>query len=393
MAIQVGLDVLMATDFAILRGKRVGVVCNQASIAGDIRHIVDIFYNAHQHQKFTLTALFGPQHGLWGHTQDNMIEWEGGYRDHRTGITVYSLYGEHRRPTAEMLRDLDVLVIDLQDVGAKYYTFIWTMALCMDACKEHDVEVCVLDRPNPIGGTQIEGPFRHGEYTSFVGLHDLPPRHGMTIAEIARYLQANYYPDVKLQVVTMQGWQREMYFADTGFPFAMPSPNIPVPDTTIVYPGQCLLEATNLSEGRGTTRPFELFGAGFINAWELADVLQQRALPGIFFRPLLYQPTFHKFASQVCGGLFMHVTDRTQFKPFLTTIAILREVIQLYPHDFRWNSPPYEYEFEKLPFDILVGNSWIREMLDAGADPQEIEAEWQPQTEAFREIRQPFLLY
>jgi uncharacterized protein YbbC (DUF1343 family) len=393
MAVQVGLDVLIATDFAVLHGKRVGVVCNQASIAGDIRHIVDIFYDAYQRKKFELKALFGPQHGLWGHTQDNMIEWEGGYRDPRTGITVYSLYGEHRRPTAEMLRDLDVLVIDLQDVGAKCYTFIWTMALCMDACREHGVAVCVLDRPNPIGGTQIEGPFRHGEFTSFVGLHDLPSRHGMTIAEIARYLQSFYYPDVNLQVVKMEGWRREMYFAETGLPFAMPSPNIPVPDTTVVYPGQCLLEATNLSEGRGTTRPFELFGAGYINAWEFAEALHNLALPGIYFRPLLYQPTFHKFASQVCGGVFMHVTDRWQFKPFLTTIAILREAIRLYPNDFRWKNPPYEYEFEKMPIDILVGNSWIREMLNDGADPREIEANWLQETEAFRKLREPFLLY
>ncbi len=390
--VQTGLDELRARNFDILQGKNVALLCNQASIGRDFRHAVEIFQNGAAGHGFALQAVMGPQHGLYGHTQDNMIEWQD-YRDPRTGLPVYSLYGTHRKPTPEMLNGIDVLVVDLQDVGAKYYTFIWTLAHCMEACAAAGVEVVVLDRPNPIGGQQVEGPYLHGKFRSFVGWHDMSIRHGMTIGEIAQYFRGEYYSDCQTRIVAMRHWQRDMYFEQTGLPWAMPSPNIPCPESTVVYPGMCLLEATNLSEGRGTTRPFEIFGAAFIDGWVLAQQLQEYALPGVVFRPLEFQPTFHKHAGKVCGGCFIHVTDRASFKPFLTGIAILHAVIGLYPEHFAWNPPPYEYEYEKLPFDILVGNDWLRGMLEEQRPLSEIEARWQPETRQFQTMRGDYLLY
>ncbi|RMI25169.1 MAG: DUF1343 domain-containing protein [Calditrichaeota bacterium] len=392
MPVQTGLDCLIAEEFESLRGKRVGLLCNQASIAGDLTHAVDRFYQAHRRGIIRLMALFGPQHGLWGHTQDNMIEWQG-YDDRRLQLPVHSLYGEHRKPTPEMLQGLDVLVVDLQDVGAKYYTFIWTMALCMEACAEQGVEVMVLDRPNPLNGTALEGPACNREFLSFVGLHPLAIRHGMTIGEIARYFREHFYPGVSLTVMTMRGWHREMFFEDTALPWAMPSPNMPTPDTARVYPGMCLLEATNISEGRGTTRPFEMFGAPWIDGWAVAEALRQYDLPGAVFRPLQFQPTFHKYCGEVCGGCFIHLTDREAFQPFKTAIALLREIIRRYPEHFRWKQPPYEYEYEKMPFDILVGNDWLRAMLEEQRPLPEMEARWQEETGWFENLRKAWLLY
>ncbi len=378
--VKTGLDVLISQNFATVKGKQVGLLCNQASIASDYKHAIEWFVKAHQQNIFQLKALFGPQHGLFGHTQDNMIEWEG-YKDPYSGVTVFSLYGTHRKPTAQMLKDLDVLVVDLQDVGARYYTFIWTMALCMEACVENNVSLLVLDRPNPIGGTQIEGPWLNMDFKSFVGWHPLPVRHGLTIGEVALYLKSHFYPQLDLQIVKMENWQRTLYFDQTHQPWAMPSPNMPIVQTAVVYPGMCLLEATNLSEGRGTTRPFEIFGAPWMDHWSLAQRLNDYNLPGVHFRPLEFQPTFNKHQGEVCKGCFIHVTDRQTFKPFLTTIAILRESILQYGSHFQWKNPPYEYEYHKLPFDILVGNDWLRPMLEAGETLKAMEERWQAESQ------------
>ncbi|HQU71686.1 MAG TPA: DUF1343 domain-containing protein [Calditrichia bacterium] len=392
MSVQTGLDGLAAGDFNRLAGRNVALLCNQASIAADLQHAVDLFYKAHRRGRFTLKALLGPQHGLWGHTQDNMIEWEG-YRDPRLDIPVFSLYGEHRKPNDRMLADVDILVCDLQDVGAKYYTFIWSMAHCMEACAERGIEVLVLDRPNPIGGLRTEGPWENAGFESFVGLHPLPVRHGMTIAEIATYLRQHYYPDCELSVETMSGWDREMYFADTGLPWAMPSPNVPVAETTIVYPGMCLLEATNLSEGRGTTRPFDIFGAPWLDGWKLAKSLSDLGLPGVAFRALEFQPTFQKHAGKICQGCFIHVTNSDRFKPYLTTIALLKAVREQNPEAFAWNPPPYEYEYQKLPIDILNGNDWIRKGIDEGRPLIDLEQAWAAECAGFTELRREVLLY
>lgn len=392
MGVLSGLDVFLNEEFRLIRGKRVGVLCHQASVTRDFRHIIDVFAEIHQEGLIELVALFGPQHGIWGHTQDNMVEWEGGL-DARTGIPVHSLYGRHRKPTPEMLADVDVLVVDLQDVGSRYYTFIWTLALCLEACEEAGVEVVVLDRPNPIGGERVEGCVLEESFRSFVGWHPLPVRHGMTIGEIARYLQARYYPRCPLTIIPLEGWTRSMYYEETQLPWIPPSPNMPLVETAVVYPGTCLLEGTNLSEGRGTTRPFETLGAPWIDGWQLADALNGIGLAGVHFRPIMFQPTFHKYAGRRCGGVFIHVTDRRTFASFLSGLAILREVIRLYPDRFCWRSPPYEYEHEKLPFDILVGNDWIRPWLEAGRSLREIDARCQQQWRAFEPLRAKALLY
>ena len=393
MAVKIGLERLLSDNFISFNGKRVGLLCNQASIDKNFKHAIEIFFQMHKRGVIKLNALFGPQHGIWGHTQDNMIEWKGGYKDKQTGVRIYSLYGEHRKPTSDMLQDLDVMVIDLQDVGARYYTFIWTMALCMEACSESGIEVIVLDRPNPIGGVEIEGTLIDSDFRSFVGLHSLPIRHGLTIGEIAKYFRDKYYPKCLLEIVEMAGWKREMYFDDCLLPWAIPSPNIPTEQSTIVYPGMCLLEATNISEGRGTTRPFENFGAPWMNSWEFSEKLNSLNLPGVYFRPFQFQPTFNKYQNELCEGCFIHVTNRDTFKPFLTGIAIIAETVKQYLDNFFWKDPPYEYEYEKMPFDILVGNSWTREMINAGRSVKEMAEKWEEELESFKQTRASYLMY
>jgi uncharacterized protein YbbC (DUF1343 family) len=363
MATSTGLDVLAASGFEALRGKRVGLVCNQASIARDHRHVIDLLLARHHAGEFQLVRIFGPQHGLFGHTQDNMIEWEPD-PDPRLGVSIASLYGEHREPTQEMLEGIELMVVDLPDVGARYYTFIWTMALVMKACTERGIPVLVLDRPNPIGGLQVEGTMLDPAYATFVGLHPIATRHGLTIAEVARYLTQTTMPEADVSFVLMESWSRSDYFDDTGLPWAMPSPNMPTLDTAVVYPGGCFLEATNMSEGRGTTRPFEMFGAPYLDGWKYCDALNSLNLAGCWFRPIQFEPTFHKFAEQLCEGAFLHVTDRRAFEPVLAYVAVMQEAIRQSDGAFEWKAPPYEYEYEKMPIDILAGNSWLRVAMD-----------------------------
>jgi uncharacterized protein YbbC (DUF1343 family) len=387
MGTETGLDVLASESFARLRGKKVGLLCNQASIASDHRHAIDLF-RAH----CELGAIFGPQHGLFGHTQDNMIEWEGEDRP-SSGPPIYSLYGEHREPTPAMLEGLDLLVIDLQEVGARYYTFIWTMALCMKQCAARGIPVLVLDRPNPIGGLQVEGTVQEPGFESFVGLHPLPMRHGLSIGELARWLKDSTYPATKLEVVEMRSWSRSDYFDQTGLPWAMPSPNMPSLDTAVVYPGACLLEGTNLSEGRGTTRPFETFGAPYLDAWTFTNALNQLGLPGCRFRAIQFQPTFQKHAGELCQGAFLHVIDRKAFEPVLTYVAILQVAIGQAENQFRWNDPPYEYEVEKLPIDILGGNHWLREAIVDQVPLNHIRQRFLEECHAFEPQRSAAMLY
>jgi uncharacterized protein YbbC (DUF1343 family) len=324
-----------------------------ASISATLEHASRILERENG-ALFRLQALFGPQHGFLGQTQDNMVEWQS-YEHPRLGIPVHSLYGESREPTAAMLEDLDVLVIDLQDVGARYYTFIWTMFLCLRACEQRDIPVVVLDRPNPINGMTLEGPLLNPDYRSFVGLHPLPIRHARTIGELGMLFREEAFPKCNLEVLPMKGWNRAMWFDETGLSWAMPSPNMPTLDTATVYPGMCLLEGTNISEGRGTTRPFELFGAPFIDGEALARELNDLKLPGVHFRENWFQPTFHKFAGEICGGTQLHVTDRNCFMPYRTGIEIIRTIRRLYHDSFLWKEPPYEYEYERLPIEVLLG--------------------------------------
>lgn len=335
-----------------LRGVRLGAVLHPASVTGAGRHTLHAL-ERQEGALFRLGALFGPQHGFLGQTQDNMIEWEG-YRHPRLGVPVHSLYGRHREPTPEMLRGLDALLVDLQDVGARYYTFIWTMYLCMKACAGAGIPLVVLDRPNPINGIATEGRALDPAYRSFVGLHPLPARHGRTIGELAALFRAEAFPDCALEVLPMEGWERRMWFDETGLVWVMPSPNMPTLDTATVYPGMCLLEGTNLSEGRGTTRPFELFGAPWLDADETAEALNAVGLPGVFFRAASFVPAFQKYAGTLCHGAQMHVTDRGAFEPYRTGVAVIDHV-RRHHAEFAWKPPPYEYERERLPIEILTG--------------------------------------
>ncbi len=363
--VESGLELIEADEFRPLAGQRVGLLVHPASVVRRLTHAARIMHAA---SEFELVALFGPQHGIRGETQDNMVEWDG-FTDRDTGLVNYSLYGDTRQPTTEMLSGLDTLVIDLQDVGARYYTFTWTMLLCLEACAAAGKRVVVLDRPNPLGGEVREGAVLDMDYQSFVGLGPIPTRHGLTMGELAVYFQRQFELDVELDVVWMRGWRRRHWFDQTGLPWVMPSPNMPTLDTAVVYPGFCLLEGTQLSEGRGTTRPFEIFGAPFIDPLRLTARLAEYTLPGVVFRPLHFEPTFQKHAGRLCGGAQMHVTDRAAFRSVLTAVVVLATVRELWPADFRWLEPPYEYETSKPPIDILAGGTWLRDGVDAGNPP------------------------
>ena len=353
MRVELPLDYLSELWPQKFRGARVGALLHPASVSAKLEHASHVL-EKHNGDLFRLAAFFGPQHGFRGETQDNMVEWKS-YQDARLGIPVCSLYGEYREPTAEMLKELDVLLVDLQDIGARYYTFIWTMYLCMSACEKAGVAVLVLERPNPINGVAIEGPLLDPNYKSFVGLHPIPVRHGKTIAELALQFRDEAFRHCRLSILPMKNWERAMWFDQTGLPWVMPSPNMPTLEAAIVYPGMCLLEATNISEGRGTTRPFEIFGAPFIDAQTLCRELNHLKLPGVFFRENYFQPTFHKFAGELCGGAQLHILDREKFRPFLTGVEIITCIRKIYPEQFQWKQPPYEYEWKHLPIEILIG--------------------------------------
>ncbi len=390
MKIKVGLEVLLEKKMELLKGARIGLVGHQPSVNSTLDHAVNLLNN---HPSVRLTTVFGPQHGIWGETQDNMIEWRS-YRDPRTGLPFFSLYGETRKPTPEMLEEVDTIVIDLQDVGARYYTYIYTMALTMEACAELGKKVIVLDRPNPIDGIHIEGPMLDPAFKSFVGLYPLPARPGMTIGELALYFNQECGISCDLAVIPMENWDREMYFEDTGFPWVIPSPNMPAITTAAVYPGMCLFEATNVSEARGTTLPFELTGAPWVkDPHQFAERMGEFSLPGVTFRPLYFTPTFHKWKDQLIGGVQTHVTDRKLFKPFLTSLALVVAYRESGGLDFKWKDPPYEYEYDLLPFDILAGSDRTRLQVESGASLAEIENSWKPGLKEFRKIRQGYLLY
>lgn len=389
MKVKTGLDLFEQHWPEDLKGAKVGLVVHPASINKQLQHAAELFYNS---KHFQLTTFFGPQHGIRGETQDNMIEWQG-FSDPRTQLPVYSLYSDKRKPTAAMLSNIDVLVIDLQDIGARYYTFIWTMELCMQACLEAGKTLLVLDRPNPINGISVEGPVLDMGYTSFVGQRPLPIRHGMTIGEIANYLAQNYYPELDLRIIRMEGWQREMDFYATALPWVLPSPNMPTLETAFVYPGMCLLEGSCLSEGRGTTRPFEIFGADFIDPDQLVAELNTYDLPGVHFRPMFFQPSFQKFAGKLCGGAQLHVHDSKNYRSFKTAVAILAVIRKLYPQVNLWNDPPYEYETVKLPIDILAGSDQLRLDIEGDLDLNLMEKRWQGECEKFAALREKALLY
>lgn len=383
-----GLDILFESQKSILAGKRIGLLANPSAIDSSHRFILNLFL---REPSWRVTTLFGPEHGLRSEMQDQ--EWCDGFKDPETGLPVYSLYGERLKPEPEMLRDVDVVVYDIQDVGSRYYTFIYTLAYMMEACGDAGITVVVLDRPNPINGTDLEGPMLEPGYESFVGRFSLPTRHGMTTGELAMFFRDGCGIRCNLEVVKMEGWKRREFHDQTKLPWVLPSPNMPTVDTALVYPGQCLLEGTNVSEGRGTARPFEIFGAPWIHPDPFCKHMESYALPGAVFRPLYFRPTFNKFAREVCGGAQIHVTNRRKFLPVQTTLCILHALRVLHHGDFKWKDPPYEYVTDRLPIDILFGNSWIRESLEQGISPAKIVKRWKPALRSFKTLRQKYLLY
>lgn len=390
MAVQPGLELLLENPKAIT-GKRIGLVTNQSAITHDLRHALPLLAAG---RGWELTTLFGPEHGIWGEAQD--MAHVDNSTDPLTHLPVWSLYGkspEDLAPRADVLRQLEALVIDLQDIGSRYYTFIYTMALCMRVAAPLGIPVIVLDRPNPIDGIHLEGNIREEKYSSFVGMFPLPTRHGMTAGELARYFNARFDLHCDLTVIPMRGWERWMFWGDTGIPWVIPSPNMPTVFTATVYPGMCLVEGTNLSEGRGTTHPFEFFGAPWLDPFKLADRLNHLDLPGVRFRPHYFMPTFHKHANQVCGGVEMHVTDRAVFEPYRTGLWCIKVARDMDPEKFDWRREPYEFVADRLAIDLLAGTSRYRELVESGEDLEPWIHEWEPQLREFARMREEFLLY
>ena len=387
MPVILGSERLLASG--LLDGARIGLVSNPASVDRAFRHVVDAVAAL---PGVTLAALFGPQHGFHADVQDNMVE-TAHARHPRLGVPIYSLYSGTREPTAAMLDGLDLLVIDLQDVGTRVYTYIYTMANCLRAARRHGVRVIVCDRPNPIGGEAVEGPMLDPAFASFVGQFPIPLRHGMTIGELARLFNAEFGIGADLEVSRLGGWSRALYQDEAGAPWVIPSPNLPTLDSAVVYPGTVLLEGTMLSEGRGTTRPFELVGAPGIDPAALAGALDALGLPGVRFRPAAFEPTFQKHAGRPCGGCQIHVTDRRAFRPVLTGAAVIAACRQAAPERFAWRRPPYEYEHERMPIDILAGSDALRRAVDAGAAATDLAASWEAALAAFEPVRQRYLLY
>ena len=382
-----GLERLLERPLAV-RGLRVGLVCNPSSITRELEHAS---LALGRRRGVRLTALFGPEHGIAADAQD-LVE-VGHSRDRATGLPVYSLYGETRVPLPSMLAGLDAMVYDVQDVGSRYYTFVYTLLHVMQACAREGKRVVVLDRPNPLGGEVVDGNALDPEYLSFVGMHPLVVRHGMTTGELALLFKAELGLDVDLCVVPMKGWRRGMHYEDTGLPWVLPSPNIPTVDTAFVYPGGCLVEGTNLSEGRGTTRPFELVGAPWLDAHALARALERERLPGVGFRATAFTPTFQKHQGALCHGVQLHVDDRRRFPAFLTYLLLIHHARRQDLQRFAWREPPYEYERVKLPIDILCGTDRIRRAIEQGVSPKRLAGGFRTDAADFRRRRRPYLLY
>lgn len=385
--VRTGLEELLSRS-SRLRGRRVGLIANPTAVTPDLTHAALHLKNLRGAQ---LVALFGPEHGVFANAQD--LEEVGDQKDPKTGLRVFSLYGATRVPTSKMLAGIDVLIFDVQDVGSRYYTFIYTMLHAMQACAAHGVRLIVLDRPNPIGGLRVQGNVLDPRFLSFVGMHPLAVRHGLTVGELALMFANELGLSLELEVVPMKGYRRAMDFEDTGLPWVLPSPNMPTVDTAYVYPGGCLIEGTNLSEGRGTTRPFHLVGAPWLDPWRLADDLDGSDLDGFAFRPCYFTPTFQKHAGVVCGGVELHVTDRGRIDAFHAYLVLIEKARAQNQRKFAWRKPPYEYEFIKPPIDILCGTSAVREAIEAGRPLRKFKPQFESEAAAFEVIRQPYLIY
>lgn len=389
--VKTGLDVWVEQGFSALKGKRVGAIVNPTSVDSRFRHLADLLAQA---PGVTLGALFGPEHGVRGEAQYMVAV--GEEKDRRTGVPVHSLYGstfESLSPRVEWLKGLDALVFDIQDVGSRYYTYVYTMALAMKVAAKAGVPFYVLDRPNPLNGQAMEGNLVGEGFRSFVGLYALPNRHGMTAGELARLFNAQEGFGCALTVVPCEGWRREHFWSDTNLPFISPSPNMPTPDTALVYPGMCLGEGTNVSEGRGTCRPFEQFGAPWVDTDALLARLAKEDLPGVAFRAVGFTPTFDKYRGESCNGAFIHVTDRRTFQSLRTGVAIFQALHDIGPGKFDWRADAYEFVEDVPAFDLLCGTDQVRRGIEAGWGLERLMEGCSTQTERFAGQREPYLLY
>lgn len=387
--VRTGLENLIESPPEYLSGRRLGLLCNPASVDNGLRHARALINARFPGQ---LTALFSPQHGFFSEKQDNMVESEN-IRDTELNIPVFSLYGKTRIPTAEMLNHLDILIIDLQDVGTRVYTFIYTVSYCLEAARQQCKKVLILDRPNPINGLTLEGNLLKPEWASFVGRYSIPMRHGLTIAELALLINDHYKIGCDLAVIPMTGWRREMFFGDTGLCWVPPSPNLPTPVSTLVYPGQVLWEGTNVSEGRGTCLPFELFGAPYLDPNKIILSVGGQRQAGAILRPVAFEPVTNKWKGKLCHGFQIHVTDPYLLNPYHLTLKLFRSAMEHHHSDFEYKPPPYEYEYERRPIDLIMGNRDIRHRIQNLEPTGTIEASWRLELKGFIETSQPYLLY
>ena len=387
--VQTGLERLIADPGRWVGNERIGLLCNPASVDRRLVHARMLVRQAFPKK---LKALYSPQHGFFAEKQDNMIE-SSDMLDPVSQLPVYSLYGQFRKPSARMLEPIDTMIIDLQDVGTRVYTFIYTLSYCLEAAAEHGVRVLVLDRPNPVNGVDIEGNLLVSDCASFVGRFPIPMRHGLTIGEIAVLFNDHFEIGCNLEVIPMKGWKRSMLFPETNLPWVVPSPNLPTPASTVVYPGQVLWEGTNVSEGRGTALPFELFGAPYIEIDKIAATMEEGKIPGAHLRPVVFEPTSNKWRETHCYGFQIHVQNPRQYRPYATTLRLLRAVMLHHRDQFEWKPPPYEYEFERLPIDLIIGDRRIRERLEKLEPVESIEESWQEDLHQFKTISREFQLY
>jgi uncharacterized protein YbbC (DUF1343 family) len=387
--VRIGLERFLESPPAWVANARLGLLCNAASVDRRLRHARRLIQNRFPHK---LAALYGPQHGFFAEKQDNMVE-SADMLDPDLNIPVFSLYGKTRTPTEEMFKPIDTLLVDLQDVGTRVYTFIYTLSYCLEAAKKFNKKVAVLDRPNPITGLAAEGNCLSLDWRSFVGRYPLPMRHAMTIGELARFFNERFEIGCDLEIIAMKGWRRSMFFQQTGLPWVPPSPNLPGPVSAMVYPGQVIWEGTNVSEGRGTTQPFELFGAPYFIPERILSTVGAESIPGIILREVVFEPTANKWQAQACRGFQIHITDPDEFRPYETSLRLLQAVILHHRKEFKWKPPPYEYETERLPIDLIIGDRKIRERLENLEPIDQIAQSWQTELNEFSQISREFYLY
>lgn len=385
---QTGLENLCRNPLKLEKSCRLGLLANPASVDRNFQHASRLINKLYPGQ---LKALFSPQHGFYAEKQDNMVESDHAI-DPAFKIPIFSLYSNTRKPTKEMMDQIDLLIIDIQDVGTRVYTFIYTISYCLEAAALFKKQVVILDRPNPLGGVEVEGNILEEKFSSFVGRYPIPMRHGLTVGEIALLFNRNQKIGANLKVIPMENWTRKMQFSDTGLPWIAPSPNLPTQASASVYPGQVIFEGTNVSEGRGTTQPFELFGAPFMESSRILSSIGAD-IPGAILRPVNFQPCSGKWQNQVCHGFQIHVTSPQEYRPYKTSLMVLQKIIQLWPDKFQWKEPPYEYEYNKRPIDLILGSSSLADQIEQMGNLDAIETSWEEAVARFKTISMDFWLY